>query len=179
MRGTVPGLATPHPLAPTLPAYLQEDGFAVRLTQGLDEVLAPVLSVLDCLEAYVDPRLAPDDFLEWLAGWVGAQLDDAWDDERRRLRVASAVSLHRHRGTLAGVRAVVELATGGDVDVEETGGVSRSVEPTGDPAEPTPPGLTITVRVDDPDGVRLRALEELVDATKPAHVPHSIQVVAR
>jgi phage tail-like protein len=179
MRGTVAGLGTPHPLATMLPAYLQEDGFAVRLTQGLDDVVAPVLAVLDCLEAYVDPRLTPTDFLTWLAGWVGAPLDDGWDDERRRIQVLAATALHRDRGTVAGVRAVVALATGGDVEVREHGGVSWSRDPTADPTDAEPPGLEITVSVDDPDGVRMRTLEELVDATKPAHVPHSIQVVAR
>jgi phage tail-like protein len=179
MRGTVVGLGTPHPLATMLPAYLQEDGFAVRLTQGLDDVVAPVLAVLDCLEAYVDPRLAPADFLSWLAGWVGAALDDGWDDDRRRIQVLAATALHRERGTVAGVRAVVRLATGGDVEVRERGGVTRSHDPTGDPTDVEPPSLEITVAVDDPAAVRMRTLEELVNATKPAHVPHSIQVVTR
>jgi hypothetical protein len=48
MRGTVPGLASPHPLGGTLPALYADDSFAQRLCDGLDEVLAPVLATLDC-----------------------------------------------------------------------------------------------------------------------------------
>ena len=44
MRRDVPGLATPYPLATMLPGVLQEDDFVVRLTTGLDEVLAPAIS---------------------------------------------------------------------------------------------------------------------------------------
>lgn len=179
MRGTVADLATPYPLATLLPAYLQEDGFAVRLTQALDDVLAPVIAVLDCLDAYVDPRLTPDDFLDWLAGWVGAALDDNWDDRLRRAQVLAAVALHRDRGTVAGIRAVLEMATGGDVEIREGGAVIWSREPTGDPAGAGVPALAITVALDDPGSVRPRGLEQIVDATKPAHLPHSIEVVQR
>ena len=63
MRTQVQGLATPYPIHRFVPAFLQEDDFVVRFTTGLDHVVAPVVSALDCLEAYVDPRLAPDDTL--------------------------------------------------------------------------------------------------------------------
>ncbi|MGG8406262.1 phage tail protein, partial [Streptomyces sp. 12297] len=71
-RRLVPGLPTPHPLGPQLPAVYAEDDTAQRITEALDEVLAPVLAVLDSLPAYFDPRLAPEDFGELLAAWVGA-----------------------------------------------------------------------------------------------------------
>ena len=105
MRSSVDGLATPYPLAALMPAFMQEDSFAVRLTTGLDDVIAPVISVLDCLDAYVDPLLAPSDFVTWLAGWVGAPLDDNWDDALRRREVLASAVLYRMRGTLEGLRA--------------------------------------------------------------------------
>ena len=179
MRGTVTGLGTPYPLVTLLPAYLQEDGFATRLTQGLDDVLAPAIAVLDCLEAYVDPRLAPEDFLPWLADWVGAPLDDAWTDQRRRLQVLAATALHRDRGTVKGLQALLELATGGEVTVREPAATSWSARPTDEAAHAEPQVLGITIAVDDPTTLRERVLEELVRAAKPAHLPHSIQVVKR
>jgi phage tail-like protein len=183
MRRANPGLSTPVPLARLLPAVVQEDPFAVRLTAALDEVLAPAVAVLDCLEAYVDPLLAPGDFVEWLAEWVGAPLDDHWDDEVRRRSVLAAVSLHRRRGTLDGLVAAVALATGGDVDVVESGGTAWSTTPSDVGADAVADavegGLVVRVAVDDPDSVRLRALDELVGASKPAHLPHSIEVRSR
>ena len=91
MRGYVPGLETPHPLGPSLPALYQDDDFVQRLLGGLDAVLAPVFSTIDNFDSYLDPRLTPDDFLAWLAGWVGIALDDSWDEDRRRAIVARAV----------------------------------------------------------------------------------------
>jgi phage tail-like protein len=180
MRAEVPGLRSPYPLATLVPAYLQEDDFVVRMTTGLDDVLAPAISVLDCLEAYVDPLLAPADFVTWLGSWVGAPLDDNWPDDRRRWSVLAACELHRLRGTVPGLRALVSLATGGEVTVTEPGGVERSTSPTGADGGPEPDhALVVSVAVDDPSSVRQAALEELVDAAKPAHVPHVIEVVPR
>ncbi|MGH9269114.1 MAG: phage tail protein, partial [Acidimicrobiales bacterium] len=108
MRGAVTGLPTPHPLTGFLPAVFQEDPFTVAFTAGLDEVLAPALLALDNLEAYIDPWVAPEDFVEWLAGWVGLVLDENWPLERRRAVIASAVAGFRHRGTVAGLVAQIE-----------------------------------------------------------------------
>jgi phage tail-like protein len=177
-RGTVPGLPTPHPIAGLLPAvYQEEDPFAVRFTAGLDEVLAPVLATLDCLDAYVDPLLAPEDFLDWLAGWVGAVLDENVPLALRRSAVAGAAALHRRRGTVAGLRSALELLTGGTVDVADSGGAAWSATPGG-----VPPGESVpwvAIRVVAPPGVAVRSVEAVVAAAKPAHVKHSVEVVNR
>jgi phage tail-like protein len=176
MRGSVPGLRTPYPIAEMLPAYLQQDPFAVRWVGGFDDVLAPVVSVLDCIEAYVDPRLAPDDFPDWLAGWVGALIDENWTDDRRRRAVADSVRLHRDRGTVAGLCAQLELASGGRVEITGGGAVTWSRDPdSGFPAE-IDSWLWIRVYVEDPSTVSVPALNSIVDAAKPAHLPHSIEV---
>lgn len=112
MRASIPGLISPHPLGATLPAMYVEDDFTQRLTAALDDVLAPILCTLDNLEHYLDPALAPADFVEWLATWVGATVDENWPDGRRRAAVAQASSLHRRRGTLKGLEAQLSLFTG-------------------------------------------------------------------
>jgi phage tail-like protein len=176
MRGSVPGLPTPYPLAGLLPAFLQEDGFAVRWTAGLDDVLAPVIAVLDCLDAYVDPGLAPRDFRSWLAGWVGALTDEQWDDRRHWRAIAAAVTHYRARGTVAGLRAQLEVASGGRVEFVESGGVSWSTTPRDDWAADVEPHLAIGITVRDPEAVQWAALESVVMAAKPAHLPHTIEV---
>jgi phage tail-like protein len=178
MRSSVVGLPTPHPLGELLPGFMQEDPFTVRLTEGFDAVLAPVMAVLDCLDAYVDPLLTPPDFLSWLADWVGATLDDHEDEVQRRWSVLTAARMHRTRGTLAGLRAHLELTTGGDVEVVEQGGTTWSLRPTED-EDLGPEALLIRVAVDDPASVRVAVLEEVVDAVKPAHLPHTIEVISR
>lgn len=179
MRGALPDLATAAPMVATMPAIYQEDGFTTRLTAGLDSVLAPVLATLDCVEAYVDPILAPDDFLPWLAGWVGLALAEDWEPARQRALLARIVPLYQRRGTAEGVRAEVELYTDGDVEVIETGAAAWSSAPNGAP--PGVPGWRITVRVavDDASAVNRTGLDAVVAAATPAHVIPSVEVVAR
>ena len=128
-RALVPGLVSPHPLGARLPAMYLEDGFVQRLTGALDEVLAPILSCLDNIEAYIDPDLAPDDFLQWLGGWVGLALDDSLPAERRRAVLTEAIGLYRVRGTKRGLAAHLSLLTGADVEIEESGGTVSSTSP--------------------------------------------------
>lgn len=178
MRGTVTGLTSPHPLGGLMPAIFQDDAFTMRWTEGLDEVLAPVPAVLDCIEAYFDPLLSPEDFLAWLAGWCGMTLDENWPLARRRAVVSAAPELYRGRGTPAGLRRHVELVTGGRVEVADSGGVTWAAAP-GDPdasAEPAGPSVTIRVWVTDPAEVNVRALDALIGAIKPAHVMHRLEV---
>src|SRR5437764_7946625 len=131
MRSGTETLDSPHPLGATLPGWLQEDRFAQPLTGGLDQVLAPIISTLDCIDAYIDTDLAPEDFLAWLGGWVGVVIDDNWPLDRRREFVRRAVQLYRIRGTLPGLKGMMEVVTGGDVQIAETGGVVVSPAPNG------------------------------------------------
>lgn len=179
MRGLVEGLPSPHPMGPRLPAvYQEEDPFTMRLTEALDTVLAPVLCTLDNLFAYVDPRLAPADFLEWLAGWVAFDLDESWDVARQRLAVLHAVDLLRRRGTAAGLADELQLVTGAEVEVVENGGTSWSLDPMGAMVGTPVPTLLVRISPQDPSTVDLDRVDQLVRAAKPAHVPHRIEIVA-
>jgi phage tail-like protein len=172
MRGAIEGLPMPYPIETLLPAVLREDDFTRRLTAGLDEVLAPAVSTLDCLDAYLSPALAPDDFLGWLSSWFSEAADDSWPADRRRRFVAHAAELFRGRGTVAGLRRELELCTGGRVEVSDSGGVGWSHKPEARlPGEPVP-RLTIRVESDADHGW----LESIIKAAKPAHVPHRLEV---
>jgi phage tail-like protein len=176
-RGAVESLPSAHPLGDFLPGVFLEDPMAGGFTAGLDPMLAPVHLTLDCLDAYLDPRLAPLDFLPWLASWVGIDLDETLPESWQRAIVAAAGSLHHVHGTRAGLERLVELVTGGTVEVRESGGVRWSAltgaEPPGSPV----PGLEVVVRVADPGpGVQER-VERVVREVRPAHLPFRVRVV--
>lgn len=180
MRAAVEGLGTPYPLGTLMPAVYQEDPVAMRWTAGLDDVIAPVISTLDCLVAYTDPLLAPEDFLLWIAGWLGTVLDENWPLERRRAAVARTVALHRMTGTVPGLRMFLEVVTGAEagvgVEIEDSGGVVWSQVPG-----TAPPGSAeahLAVRVSGARGrVDAGLLDELIAAVKPAHVVHTLEVL--
>lgn len=179
MRGTVDGLGMPYPLDTLLPAVLQEDPFIRRFVAGLDDLLACVVSTLDCLAAYVDPLLAPADFLDWLCSWFSEALDANWPPQRRRGFVTQAVETFRTRGTPAGLRAELELSSGGHVEITESGGVAWSLKPDGELPGAALPRLVVRVVVEDVRATDHAALDALINAAKPAHVVHSLEVVSR
>jgi phage tail-like protein len=177
MRGTVDDLGMPYPLHTLMPSVFQEDEFTVRWTSGLDDVLAPIVSTLDCLSAYLDPATAPTDFLDWVAGWFGVAVDENLPLARRRAAVTGAVDLYRMRGTPDGLRARLELASGARVEVTDSGGVAWSQTPDTEPPGDDVPWLLVRVFPDPADTVAERTLDELIAADKPAHVGHQLEVI--
>jgi phage tail-like protein len=177
VRGTIAALPNPHPLGPSLPALYQEDGFAQALLTGLDEVLSPVISTLDNIDAYFDPYVTPDDFLSWLGTWVAIAIDDEWTIERRREAVARAVELYRLRGTAAGLGQQIEIYTGGTVEIIENGGTAWSIDPGGELPGSPKQLVVVRVHVDDPKAVDVSRVDALVAAAKPAHVEHRVEIM--
>lgn len=180
MRGTVDGLATPHPLGFLLPALYHDNDIAQRFTAALDVVLAPVLATLDSSDAYVDPRLAPLDFVAWLADWVGVELDASWPEERQRALVARAADLLAWRGTVRGVAEAVAIYAGVVPEILETGATAWTGTPPPSGELPGSPAGQVVVRVrvapGEAERIDLARLDRLVEAAKPAHIAHRVEV---
>ena len=177
MRGSVDGLPSPQPMEKVLPAVLADDDFAIRFVSGFDDVLAPIFSTLDNLGAYLDPRLAPEDFVAWLGSWVGVVGDDREPAERRRQLVATAADLARRRGTVAGLAKEIALHVDASVQVVDSGGCTWSATPGQTPPRTGPATVTIRVRVADPLTFDRGHLDAVVAGALPAHVSHEIEVV--
>jgi phage tail-like protein len=193
VRGSVEGLRSSAPLGLMLPAVFADDELAQRFVAGLDEVLAPLHNVLDCLDAYFTPSLAPADFTRWLGSWVGAEADgpdrprdspgppglqgpqnEAW----LRAAVAAAVHLHRIRGTRRGLAETIRLAFGVEPEISESGCATWDARPLGPFAGDPRPRLHVTVALPHPTPADQHRLETLVAAARPAHMPYTVQVTA-
>ncbi|KOV65528.1 phage tail protein [Streptomyces sp. MMG1121] len=169
-RAAVPGLPSRYPIGAQLPALYADDDFAQRFTSGLDTVLAPVFATLDNLPAYLDPRVAPLDFVAWLASWVGAADDREWSAELRREAVVRAVELHRWRGTRRGLVERLRLTLGVNADVSGDGGaVWSATTGAGLPPEPTGEVLVRVWPGRDPE-VDEGRVREVVRSLCPVHV---------
>ncbi|WP_137229664.1 phage tail protein [Streptomyces sp. BPSDS2] len=197
MRSGIPGLPTPHPLIDQLPSVYLEQDFLQRFLAALDDVLAPVLLSIDNLPAHLDPRSAPDDFLDWLAQWVAVDPHEDSPPELRRAAVRGAVTRHARRGTAGGLAEALRLETGTEPEIVESGGTAWSTRPhTALPGQDRP-WVTIRIRATGDGGAgdsgaggggagsggpgagrldRVR-LEELIGAEVPAHVGFTLELL--
>ena len=167
---------TRHSLCDGLPAVYMQDQSTSEFVSAFDDVLMPVFLALDNLDAYVDPGLTPEDFLPWLAGWVGVTLDEKWPVARRRDLIARAAELYRWRGTKRGIAEAVEVYTGVRPDVTDNGGTVWSEVPDGDPPGRPRPSVTVTVTVPDERVIDEDRVDRIVADAKPVHVPHVVEI---
>jgi phage tail-like protein len=177
MRGHIADLETPHPLGTAMPSMYHDDSFVQRFLSALDAVLAPAISTLDNFETYLEPQLAPTDFIEWLGGWVGLVIDPAWPLDQRRILVSRAVELYRQRGTVRGIAGLVAMYTGSEPEIVESGGAAWSAVPRGPLPGASEAQLTVRIRAANADSVDVRRIDALIASAKPANVPHRVEIV--
>lgn len=109
--------------------YQRDDGgrvFLERLLGVFESVLDESDAEIDALPQLFDPNAAPDtpprpSWLEWLAGWVDAEMRESWPDAQRRAVVAAAFGAHARRGTIERLRELVALYTGATPFIAELG----------------------------------------------------------
>jgi phage tail-like protein len=82
------------------------------LLRLMEQLHAPTEDRIASLDELLDPRRAPDDFVRFLATWVDLDPDLALGPERLRALVALGAELSRWRGTVRGLTAFLEVATG-------------------------------------------------------------------
>jgi phage tail-like protein len=178
VRASAEGMVARYSLAAGLPPSFFGSDFTGEFVAAFDDVLAPVFAVLDNLDAYLDPALAPDDFLPWLAGWMGLAVDERWKPARVREFLAGAVELFRWAGTRQGIAGAVHAHTGVEPAIEESGGVAWSARPGAAYTGERTPRLVVRVVTDDPK-LDPATVDRVVTGAKPAHLPHRVEVVFR
>lgn len=187
--------------APGAPNFLGRFLLAFEhLLTGVGDAGEPGLDErIDRIHHHFDPRLAPPEFLDWLAGWValvlrgdldavsGAEGGDAPEQRRALARglIASAVPLYRTRGTRRGLEALLRLFTGGlaPTITEMTGSFQVGVSRLGDDTildGGAPHFFHVLLRLPNPDPATLKRSEALVrailDVEKPAHTRYVLTV---
>lgn len=176
-RAAVPGLPSPFPLVHLTPGLISDDPLVQQLLSALDEVLAPVISTLDCMNAYLDPDIAPIDMVKYLASWLLAEVDDEWDEAAIRRDVGQAHARAKWAGT---ARCLRERLVPHEVDalIIEDCGSSQALAEASDPAVWTSPEtleVVLRVKVRRKDTNELRRIERIARGLIPAHV--SLRVV--
>src|SRR5580693_889422 len=106
-----------------LPAIFRQDPFASQFLLAFETILSGATgleTVIGSLATYFDPATTDKDFLPWLAGWVSLTLRADWDEPTPRGFIAKIVPLYKLRGTPEGMRQMLTLYTGENVEVFDT-----------------------------------------------------------
>jgi phage tail-like protein len=170
---------------PGLFAEGEESSFLGRYLLIFETIFDSIDQTISQLPAYFAADTAPDEFLPWLATWVGLLLDDGWPIERRRAVLANAMELHRWRGTRRGLMEHLELYTGIRPEIVEGGAGfklgSRSrlghqlMLGSGDRSN----HFSVIFRVDDVESFDRNRIRYVIDAQRPAHCTYALFVMAR
>jgi phage tail-like protein len=152
-----------------LPAFFGANEFLGRFLLIFEHLLTPLDRQIEHLADYFDPRLAPPDFLPWLASWLGLVLDERWPEGQRRELIRAAVDLYDWRGTRRGLSEFVRLYTGCTPEITEPG-IGKGAK--ADQAH----RFSVRVKVPDAAQISRDMLESIIDLEKPAHAGYTLEV---
>jgi phage tail-like protein len=160
-----------------LPSLYQDGDFGMRFVGALEELLDPIVAVLDALPAHFDPNHAPQDILRLLAAWLGVDLDEAQDIRHQREMVRSADELSRRRGTVKGLELSLKLHfPTTPLRVTDNGGVTWAGRP---PKANDGGNADFVVYCDEPVEESVQAgIARCIEQYKPVHATYRLRVKA-
>lgn len=144
-----------------LPRVMAEDPVLYGFVTALEEVAGTVRDRVDSIEHHVDTGLAAPEMLQYLASWLGVELEPTDSPEYKRTLLREVGRLLGWRGTRHGVENLLEAATGARVTVTDTGGIFG-------PDEPVPPAdQKVVVQLDHTGHLSERQVRRIVAAELP------------
>ncbi len=173
---TPPVASTRAYLRNGLPSLYQDGDFGMRFVGALEELLDPIVAVLDGLPYHFDPNHAPPDILELLAAWLGVDLDETQDIRHQREMVRRSAELGRRRGTVKGLELALKLHFPDlPMRVEDNGGVIWHGKPG--PSEKA--SASFVVYCDKPvEETAQAAIARCIEQYKPVHSTYRLRVKA-
>lgn len=166
-------MTTDRWLVGQLPSAMLTDDFFVRFVALFQAEADTLMSHADSMPYLVDPTVAPPEMVRWLGSWIGVEsIDAGLPVQRQREIVRASARTLALRGTARGLRAMLELLTGGPVEMIDGGGVFREGEAPADPAR-------VLLRVATTGTLSESELVALVADEVPAHVRAELWVGGR
>ena len=175
-KETPPVASTRAYLRNGLPALYQDGDFGMRFVGALEELLDPIVAVLDGLPYHFDPNFAPPDILQLLAAWLGVDLDETQTISQQREMVLRSAELARRRGTVKGMELALKLHfPEAPMRIEDNGGVIWH----GNPGPGNKSSSSFVVYCDVPvEETMQAAIARCIEQYKPVHSTYRLRVKA-
>jgi phage tail-like protein len=148
-------------LVSQLPHALAEDPVVRGFVTAFEEIADSVRERIDSVEHQVDRGLATPEMLQFMASWLGLQLEPTDPIDYQRSLVREVGQLLGWRGTRHGIEGLLAAATGSRVIVSDGGGVfgQHDQVPPDDPV--------VTVRLDHTGHLSERQVRRMLEAELP------------
>jgi phage tail-like protein len=134
---------------------------------GLEEILDRIHTYFIPGSGIADGQRAPKDFLPWLASWVALSLREDWEEEEKRRFISRIAPLYQYRGTLRGLKELLQTYTGEAATIYE--------------CDQPPHYFQVEMTLSEPTPERLRRKEKIaraiIDQEKPAHTFYALRVL--
>jgi phage tail-like protein len=165
-----------------LPAIYRDNKLMGQFLCIFEDILTPLERLVDNIPAYLDPSMAPEPFLNWLAAWLDLSLDPEWPEEKRRELVNSAAELYKWRGTRKGLSEYIRIYTGIEPEIQESVPAMKL-----DKDSRLGNGIqlgngmpwyhfNVVLVVDKADKIEHTKLRSIIECQKPAHSTCSVQI---
>ena len=161
-----------------------DDAFVMRFLLALEEVLDPVVALLDSLPSQFDVDIAAPHVLTLVGNWLGLELGEYWlrldridDTIEARLRrlVTDAPRLMQARGTPGAMATVLrDMFDDLPLTVEDSGRCTHSAEGTELP-DAEPPAFKVTCAQPLPADEAAR-LRRVIAEVRPVHVAGTLSI---
>ena len=173
-----------------LPASFHQDpesvSFLDRFLSYFDTVHAEISASNRGIAAMFDPYASPEGaFLDWLGSWFDINFLAEWDEATRRDMIAQAMHYHSIRGTVAGLKKMLQWHTGLAEPLPQiiehfrfAGGTGPSIG--GSPLDTSAIAHSATIvlpRSVVPDALSQARLAKLVSKNAPAHVRINLRLI--
>jgi len=173
-----------------LPPLFRQDpesaAFVDRFMAYFNTVFDEVSATHTETPALFDPFAVPPEFMDWLGSWFDLEFQSGWSVQTRREMIAEAIPYFRMRGTVAGLKRILQWHTGltGDLpqviehyrlaDLPSSPVIGGTELPSANLAH----GFTIVlpqISADTPD--ELARLNRLIAASIPAHTHYNLILI--
>jgi phage tail-like protein len=157
-------------LVSQLPRAVAADPVVSGFVSAFEEVADSVSERVDGIEAQVDVGLASPEMLQFLASWLGLELEPTDPGDYQQSLVRQAGRLLGWRGTRYGVEGMLAAATGSRVTVSDGGGIFGQ----DDRVPPVDP--VVTVRIDHTGHLTERQVYRFLEAELPVGAEIALEV---
>ena len=99
--------------------YLKAGSFTERFLSIFTDIYCELEEKIDVSAELYDPAKCPEKFIEWLGEWISAEKMLLFPDDKKREYLLSAPRLSTYRGTLCGLKELLELYCGEKVFIVE------------------------------------------------------------